>query len=265
MASSDSKIAKIQTHFQTLSSVAPTLNAASDELTKAVGYLDVALKQLNVGISVWVTFADLTENPGDGEYDLEQIGYTKLNGEWGLALRHVWGDHVADHHSSEGPWLFSDGPRDLRLSGVDKIPEVVEQLGSEASSLVKRVQEKTKQVHELAAAITEINKLPKIPVLHNITEAQVEAIKENTREHQKFVADLLGHAFGWERSNDELRIRFLFEKRSFAELLKAGKTNSLVSGAVNHVLGLPMKLVVAVEPARFPRTAASAAKKEGSK
>jgi hypothetical protein len=160
VASSDSKITKIQTHFQTLSSVAPTLNAASDELTKAVGYLDAALKKLNVGISVWVTFADLTENPGEGEYDLQQIGYTKVNGEWGLALRHVWGDNAMDHHSSEGPWLFSDGPRDLRLSGVDKIPEIVEQLGSEASSLVKRVQEKTKRVRELAVAIEQVAKLP---------------------------------------------------------------------------------------------------------
>ena len=103
MASSDSKIAQIQTHFQTLSSVAPTLNAASDELTKAVGYLDVTLKKLNVGISVWVTFADLTGYPDDGDYDLEQIGYTKLNGEWGLALRHIWGNHATDDYHCEGP------------------------------------------------------------------------------------------------------------------------------------------------------------------
>src|SRR5215472_6474492 len=56
MASSDSKVEKIQTHFQVLSNAASQLNAASDELTRVIGVLDEALKKLNVGLTVWVTF-----------------------------------------------------------------------------------------------------------------------------------------------------------------------------------------------------------------
>jgi predicted RNase H-like nuclease (RuvC/YqgF family) len=40
---------------------------------------------------------------------------------------------------------------------VDKLPELVEELGKEASIVSKKVQEKTKQVHELAAAIGSIS------------------------------------------------------------------------------------------------------------
>ena len=71
MTSSDSKIEKIQTHFKALSSVAPTLNAASDELTKAVAVLDENLKKLNVGLTAWVTFRSRAVHPSmrDEEYD----------------------------------------------------------------------------------------------------------------------------------------------------------------------------------------------------
>jgi hypothetical protein len=73
--------------FQNLAKLAPTLNAASDELTKAIGSLEQSLKKLNIGVSAWVTFADLTDEPGRGEYDYQQVGYTKLKSEWGIALR----------------------------------------------------------------------------------------------------------------------------------------------------------------------------------
>jgi len=160
MSSTDSKIAKIQAHFQTLSAVAPTLNSASDELSKAIHSLDQALKKLNVGLTVWVTFADRTANPGDGSYNAEQIGYTKLNGEWGLALRHVWGDETFDAHNEDGPWLFSDAPRDMRLRSTDKIPDVIEKLGKEAVNTTKAMQQKTLEVRDLASAIGQIANSP---------------------------------------------------------------------------------------------------------
>jgi hypothetical protein len=55
MTSGDSKITKLQTDFQALSKIATELNVSSDGLTKTVGFLDEALKKLNVGLTVWVT------------------------------------------------------------------------------------------------------------------------------------------------------------------------------------------------------------------
>jgi hypothetical protein len=88
------KFAKIQTNFKALSSVAGSLNAASDELTKAVSVLDEALKKLNVGLTVWVLLRSWAPDPG--EYDEEQIGYCKVNAKWGISLRRIWGDNIRD-------------------------------------------------------------------------------------------------------------------------------------------------------------------------
>ena len=48
MGSTDSKIAKIQTNFQALSEIAPSLNSASNELTKVVGKLDEAFCKIGI-------------------------------------------------------------------------------------------------------------------------------------------------------------------------------------------------------------------------
>src|SRR5258706_5714323 len=126
MTSSDSKIAKIQTHFQALSSAATSLNAASDELTKVVSVLDDALRKLNVGLTVWVTVSTWSDNSRHGE---DQIGYCKLNGKWGIALCTSWNDDAGGEDTVDGIWLFNDAPRELRLGGVDKSPKGSEALG----------------------------------------------------------------------------------------------------------------------------------------
>jgi len=151
MSLTDSKITKIQTSFQALSQVAPALNAASDNLTKTVAILDEALKKLNVGLTVWVTFR--MHGVEDWEYDNDQIGYAKLEGKWGIALRRIWGDTNGENCGGDGPWLFNDAPRELRLQAVDKIPELIEALNKAASDATEKIQAKTKDVLELAEAI----------------------------------------------------------------------------------------------------------------
>jgi prefoldin subunit 5 len=154
MTSNDSKFEKVQADFQALSVVASSLNSASDELTKVVGILDGALQKLNIGLSVWVDYANRAEQPG--EIDEDQIGYCKVNGKWGIGLRRVWGNSNEEFFDSEGPWLFNDSPREMRLKSVDKIPELIEALSKAATEMTKKVQEKTQGVRELAGVIEQI-------------------------------------------------------------------------------------------------------------
>jgi prefoldin subunit 5 len=147
------KIEKIQTHFQALSKIASSLNTASDELTSSVSTLGESLKQLNVGLTVWVTFRTRDDDEEPQCYDLDQIGYAKINGVWGIAIQNVYGDESRNDHHGMGPWLFNDAPRELRLASVDKLPELIEALAKEAFNTTKRVQEKAQQVRELAQAI----------------------------------------------------------------------------------------------------------------
>jgi hypothetical protein len=149
----DTKIAKIQTSFQALSEIAPALNTASDELTKTVSYLDEALKKLNIGLAAWVTFRYRGGEDEPQAYDEDQIGYSKVNGVWGIALKRIWGDPARGIYGHEGPWLFNDASREMRLLSVDKIPEVIEQLAKDAVDTKKKIEEKTEEVRTLADAI----------------------------------------------------------------------------------------------------------------
>jgi len=147
---------KITTDFQNLTETASALNAASDHLTRGVAALDEALKRLNVGLTVWINFAVRGDDNDPGLYDLDQIGYSKVNGTWGLAIRHIWGDEGAEWEKEDGPWAFNDVPREMRLRAVDKIPEVITELNKAAIQTTKKVQEKTEKVLELAEAITQV-------------------------------------------------------------------------------------------------------------
>ena len=160
MASDEPKYARVQTQFKALSSISASLNTASDELAKAVSVLDEALKKLNIGLTVWVTISRWSEEERAGE---NQIGYCKVSGKWGIALRHIWGLHGLSLDEVDGLWLFNDAPRDLRLAGVDKIPELIVALSEEASDTTKQVQEKARQVRELAGAIEHPGKPPAPP------------------------------------------------------------------------------------------------------
>ncbi len=168
------KIETLQTHFQALSSAATSLNTASDELTKTVGVLDEALRKLNIGLTIWVTISAWSEEERAGE---DQIGYCKVSGKWGIALRYIWGLHALSLDEVDGLWPFNEAPRDLRLAGVDKIPELMEALGKEASETAKRVQEKTKQVRELASVIEKLAVEPKPPTLSERIAAGEKSLK----------------------------------------------------------------------------------------
>ncbi len=266
MSLTDSKIAKIQAHFQALSSAATSLNATSDELAKVVGVLDDALRKLNIGLTVWITVSKWMEDERCGE---DQIGYAKVNGKWGIALRYIWGDHALSLDEVDGLWLFNDAPRELRLAGVDNLPQVIEALSEEAFETTKKVQEKTKEVRELANIIEKMANEPRRAersikgasfVASGITPAQLKAITTGVQERQKFVGELLEHASRWELGTDDLWIYFPADKRTFAELLEGQESLSKVNGVVNHVLGYPVQVVVKVEPRTITNSTASSGK-----
>jgi len=254
MASSDSKIAAIQKHFQVLSGVASSLNTASDELTRAVAALDEALKKLNVGLTVWVTFASITDEDYPEIYDSQQIGYCKVNGTWGIALRHVSGDAERGEQDEDGPWLFSDASREMRIQAVDKIAELIEALSKEASETTKMVQEKTKQVRDLADAIRQDTSGNKV-VANGLSTGQIKAIIVAVSAQQKFVGEIVQQANRWDWDGDTLRIYFSAQKRPFGEMLQGRDAVLKVQNAVQGILGAEAKIGVQIEQqlAQTPR------------
>ena len=256
MSSGDSKIEKMQAQFQTLSSTAASLNAASDELTKVVGILDEALKKLNIGLTVWVTYDTGDANPE--EYDDYQIGYVKVDGRWGIGLRHLWGDTNSAEGNVSGPWLFNDAPRELRLQSVDGLPKLVEKLNEEASNAVTRIRKKTGEVRPLAFAVAGfalksieddavrqgwVSGAETHVTVRGITIEQKRAIIATCQQNQNFVGRVLNQVSIWQLHNEDLRLWFPIEKKPLMESLKGTFVYPTISRAAEEVLGHPVNVI----------------------
>lgn len=150
-ANGDSLAKNVESSYRKLSTVASELNFASDELGKHVSELDAALKKLNLGIEVWVPIRGegIDER---GDFWSEDLGYAKIGGKWGIALRSKSGNEFADEVSVEC-WLFGDAPRPLRLASISKIAELLEKLSAEAKIMVDQIDGGLAEVKEVAEVV----------------------------------------------------------------------------------------------------------------
>lgn len=142
---------RVQRSFLELSEVASDLNSVSDELGKYASEIDAALKKLNLGIAVWVSFCDWDENGYD--YYMEQIGYGKIDGKWGIAIRTVTGNHQWPDDDKTESWLFNDAPRRMRLASIEKLPEVLSELSRQSAETIKEIRGRLAEVKEVAGAV----------------------------------------------------------------------------------------------------------------
>src|SRR2546425_10149850 len=107
--------------FRKLEASATKLNTVSDELGESITALDAALKRLNLGVPAWTKFAgDFDGNTGS--YWARDLGYAKVGGKWGIALRTRDGDAGDPDSEDVERWLFNDAPRALRLQAIDHVP-----------------------------------------------------------------------------------------------------------------------------------------------
>jgi hypothetical protein len=141
--------------FEILSRSAAELNKISDELGKSISEIDAALKKLNVGVEVWVQVSI----SGDGrDYYIEKIGYAKVSGTWGLALKTQFG--YEDQHCDDEieTWLFNDGPRALRLESIEKLPDLLEELSRMAVLTTEKIRNGMFEAQMIAGAVTGVMK-----------------------------------------------------------------------------------------------------------
>jgi hypothetical protein len=141
---------RITTALKQLAVSAAALNQATDEFAKVTAPLDQVLQKLNLGVDCWVRVKTWS---GDGDLHHE-IGYAKINGRWGVALRSV------QEHETEDPelthierWLFNDGPRAMRVAAIAKIPDLLEELVRKADKATHKVKAGTESAREVIAAL----------------------------------------------------------------------------------------------------------------
>lgn len=145
--------------YSKLSVVAQELNSASDELGNAVTQIDTALKKLNLGVVEWVKLAGRPADPQNREFweESDEIGYAKVSGKWGIAIRTV-GENLQDpDQSSEEKWLFNDAPRALRLLAIDKIADLLDALAVKATTTKDDIRKRLKDAEAVADAVTKVS------------------------------------------------------------------------------------------------------------
>lgn len=152
-AKKESPILRAQKSYEELISVAHTLNRASDQLGKMIAPVEEALKALNLGISSWVSFNQWSDD--NMNFGYAQIGYCKFGGKWGIVIRSVSGnENSPESEDVDGPWLFNEAPRKLRILAIDKISELFEALAKDAADTTKQINEKLHESEELAKVIS---------------------------------------------------------------------------------------------------------------
>jgi hypothetical protein len=149
---SDSLVARAQSSYRKLTEAAIDLNHVSDSLGQMVGDLDLALKKLNLGLTVWIQVSG-SDDSETYDYWSEQLGYAKINGKWGISLRTVKGNYQHPDRDFIETWLFNDGPRQLRLESIPYIPQLLEQLSEHAVRTTKQIAEKLESTRELITAV----------------------------------------------------------------------------------------------------------------
>ena len=150
MAEGFSVSERLASTYKRLATTSDSLNQASDEYTKPFSDIDEALQKLNIGLVAWQSVVG-GQDEGDG-YWSRDIGYAKVDGKWGLAIRTVNGHHSWESDETE-MWLFRDAPRPYRIEALEKLPDLLEEIIKNAEKTTKKLQEKTVDAREVANAV----------------------------------------------------------------------------------------------------------------
>lgn len=140
---------RVEAGFQKLSKTAGSLNSASDRLNVAVDHLNAALKKLNLGISSWFVFSTWEDGPLS---EVQEIGYGKINGKWGIGLRKTFEDQNSPEEDVD-EWHFAEAPREMRIRAIGHLHSLIAKLDEDAEATAKKLILKTIEAEQFAKAI----------------------------------------------------------------------------------------------------------------
>jgi hypothetical protein len=161
MSTSDyTLVQRVTDSFTRLSSAAKDLNKASDELGKAIIAIDSVLQMLNLGVPTWVKIHGGEDPYTRDEYWSRDLGYAKVGNRWGIALCTREGCNSDPESERSESWLFNDAPRWLRVEGIHKIPDLLEELIKNTAQTTEKVKGKIDEANTLAGALRQAAGIP---------------------------------------------------------------------------------------------------------
>lgn len=185
------------------------MNVVSDELNKPIVAIDAALKTLNLGVTTWVEFAGSVDHNA-GCFWARSLGYAKISGKWGIAIRTMAGDFGDE--PSEEYWPFSDAPRAYRLEAADKLPDLIEKLVTAADETAEKLKQKIDATNQVAQAIAQSPVSVKEAFLAEVRKAKVVFFNTVARQAQSI-----------EFKNDHLILRFADAQGKLVEIAEQNR------------------------------------------
>ena len=148
---------KVETSLKQLSLLSKSLNEVSDELSRQISAIESALNEFKLGIWAWVgepilTESELSDPDEQGNQILfnyhHRLGYGKHQGKWGLLVSYSW-----EGTDEEKVTPLRDAPRHVRMKATDRIPDLLDVLTQEMSTITQEASKKASEAKELAAAL----------------------------------------------------------------------------------------------------------------
>jgi hypothetical protein len=134
------------------------INAASDELTKALDSIQRRVNELGLGVEIWLEdprqelrreIIETSDVESRRVMRLTELGYGRMGDGWGLLVR------TRDYRQelSGSDWEYKDGDatiidikpllkaaRGIRVRAVRQIPELIEQLRATAAEIIDSIE-----------------------------------------------------------------------------------------------------------------------------
>lgn len=136
----------------------PRSHAAAEALGKPIVALDAALQGIHIAFEAWVSYKSQSHEERYTNWD---IGYTRLAGRWGIALRVVNGDLSDPEDVRVERWHFNESPLYLWHSSIDKLPELLEALATTGSTVAGKLTRAAARAADVAQAVSPPQKAKK--------------------------------------------------------------------------------------------------------
>jgi hypothetical protein len=132
-----------------LTETSKKINAATKLLNGAVDQFNDALKRLNLGVPVWVHVS--SAEPTNNICEVEELGYAKVKGTWGVSIRLIVEGLGPEPDVTE--WHFADAPRDMRIRAAKCFATLLKGLNDESLKVAARMEEDAAEVEEMSSSI----------------------------------------------------------------------------------------------------------------
>ena len=135
---------------EALTVAAAEIAGASRELEAPIEEVERYLASLKIHVPAWV---EVKCWETQHEFWRRELGYDYVDQGWHIAVRETEGNHHDPEDTLARTWPFNKTPRKSRISAIDKLPELMQDIIKEAQKTARRLREKAAEANAFAAPL----------------------------------------------------------------------------------------------------------------